>query len=111
MGVNYIEQGTNILRNGLGPLRNKVPLGRNATFSFSYTSGKTNALIYIFICLFWALIMRRNILGTIEKLIVYNVTNGVNSSLGDFIVTDKFLANEFLVHILFEMVGIKKWYF
>ena len=38
--MNYVEQGTNVLRTGLGPQRNKVPLGRNATFSFSYTSGK-----------------------------------------------------------------------
>ena len=38
--MNYVEQGTNVLRTGLGPQRNKVPLGRNATFSFSFTSGK-----------------------------------------------------------------------
>ena len=40
VGINYIDQGTNLLKPGLGHLKTKVPLGRNATFSFSYTSGK-----------------------------------------------------------------------
>ena len=53
--------------------------------------------------------MKINISGTIEKLIINNVTNGVNSPLGEFTVADKFLANEFLVHIMFEMVCIKKY--
>ena len=42
--------------------------------------------------------------GTIEKLIVNNVTNGETSLIGEFTVTDKFNADEFLIHILFETV-------
>ena len=42
--------------------------------------------------------------GTIEKLIVNNVTNGETSLIGEFTVADKFYANEFLIHILFETV-------
>ena len=28
VGINYIDQGTNLLRPGLGPLNEKVPLGQ-----------------------------------------------------------------------------------
>ena len=102
--MNYVELGTNVLRTGLGPQRNKVPLGRNATFSFSYTSGKVLELHHPKNHSHFGSWIEIIFSGTIEKLIVNNVTNGETSLIGEFTVTDKFNADEFLIHILFETV-------
>ena len=102
--MNYVEQGTNVLRTGLGPQRNKVPLGRNATFSFSYTSGKVLEPHHSKNHTHFESCIKIIFSGTIEKLIVNNVTNGETSLIGEFTVTDKFNADEFLIHILFETV-------
>ena len=92
------------MRNGLGPQRNKVPLGRNATFSFAYTSGKILELHHSKNHSHFESWIKIIFSGTIEKLIVNNVTNGEINLIGEFTVTDKFNADEFLIHILFETV-------
>jgi hypothetical protein len=42
VGVMYTDKGTGLMKQGLGPDKHQVPLGRNVTFTFSYTTGKVH---------------------------------------------------------------------
>ena len=81
MKVKYFEKYTNVLKPGLGILQNKVPLGREVTLSFEYTS------------------------GTVDKLITTNVTDGSNLLIAQYEVTDKFDARQFLINLTFTSVS------
>eukprot|EP00094_Tigriopus_californicus_P011733 TCALIF_11336-PA protein Name:"Similar to lov-1 Location of vulva defective 1 (Caenorhabditis elegans)" AED:0.02 eAED:0.02 QI:96/0.94/0.83/1/0.71/0.80/36/119/3138 len=65
----------------LGPDKNQLPLDRNVTFVFDYTQ------------------------GTIEVITFWNRTNGNDTFLGDYNVTDKFNCKEFRVNIPFREEG------
>ena len=79
--VKYFEKYTHVLKPGLGILQNKVPLGREVTLGFEYTS------------------------GTVDKLITTNVTNGLNALIDQYEVTDKFDARQFLINLTFASVS------
>ena len=53
MKTKYFEKYTNVLRSGLGVAENKIPLGQNVTLEFDYIS------------------------GTIDKIIVFNMTTEI----------------------------------
>ena len=80
--VKYFEKYTNVLKSGLGVDQNKVPLGRDVTFSFEYTS------------------------GTIDKLIVHNLTNELNELIDEYNVTEKFDARSFYLNLTFNAVSL-----
>ena len=84
--VKYFEKYTNALKPGLGILQNKVPLGREVTLGFEYTS------------------------GTVDKLITTNVTDGLNVLIDQYEVTDKFDARQSLINLTFTTVS-KSFFF
>ena len=73
--VHFKEKETGILRLGLGNDKNKVPLGAKTVFKFRYAS------------------------GTIETIKVNSVIDGVVALVGDYAVTDKFMASEFEIEM------------
>ena len=81
MKVKYFEKYTHVLKPGLGISQSKVPLGRDVTLSFEYTS------------------------GTVDKLITTNVTDGLNVLIDQYEVTDKFDARQFLINLTFTSVS------